>query len=87
MVRSIFLAQGFEDVGPSSPLTPFFQEILQFLLMVTFRKDGLRLRTAAYETLNEVVRCSTDETAPMVLQVLPIIMGELNLSLEKGEAR
>ncbi|XP_019195393.1 PREDICTED: importin subunit beta-1 [Ipomoea nil] len=79
-----FLAQGYEDVGSSSPLTPFFQEIVQSLLTVTHREDAgeSRLRTAAYETLNEVVRCSTDETAPMVLQLVPVIMMELHQTLE-----
>ncbi|KAG5233697.1 importin beta-2 family protein [Salix suchowensis] len=79
-----FLAQGYEDVTPSSPLTPYFQEIVQALLTVTHREDAgeSRLRTAAYETLNEVVRCSTDETSPMVLQLVPVIMTELHNTLE-----
>ena len=79
-----FLAQGFEEEGPSSTLTPFFQEIVQALLTVTHREDASesRLRTAAYETLNEVVRCSTDETASMVLHLVPIIMMELHKTLE-----
>lgn len=80
-----FLAQGFEDaISPSSPLTPFFQEIVQALLTVTHREDAgeSRLRTAAYETLNEVVRCSIDETAPMVMQLVPLIMMELHQTLE-----
>ncbi|KAF2299308.1 hypothetical protein GH714_031449 [Hevea brasiliensis] len=57
-----FLAQGYEVVGPSSPLTPYFQEIVQALLTVTHREDAgeSRLRTAAYETLNEV-KLSSDE--------------------------
>ncbi|KAM7268122.1 hypothetical protein ACFE04_010288 [Oxalis oulophora] len=78
-----FLAQGYEEVGPS-PLTPYFQEIVKSLLTATNRKDSgeSRLRTAAYETLNEVVRCSTDETAPMVLQLVPLIMTELHNTLE-----
>ncbi|XP_065865208.1 importin subunit beta-1 [Euphorbia lathyris] len=79
-----FLAQGYEDAGPASPLTPYFQEIVQALLTATHREDAgeSRLRTAAYETLNEVVRCSTDETAPMVLQLVPVIMTELHNTLE-----
>nr|GEX42430.1 importin subunit beta-1 [Tanacetum cinerariifolium] len=80
-----FLAQGFEDIVQSSPLTPYFQEIVQSLLTVTHREDAgeSRLRTAAYETLNEVVRCSTDETAAMVLQLVPVIMMELHKTLEE----
>lgn len=79
-----FLAQGYEDIGSSSPLTPYFQEIVQSLLTATHREDAgeARLRTAAYETLNEVVRCSTDETAPLVLQLVPVIMMELHKTLE-----
>ncbi|KAF4379577.1 hypothetical protein F8388_023594 [Cannabis sativa] len=59
-----FLAQGYEDA----------------LLNVTHRADSgeSRLRTAAYETLNEVVRCSTDDTAPIVLQLVPVIIRELD---------
>lgn len=82
-----FLAQGYEDVGSSSPLTPYFQEIVQSLLTVTHREDAgeSRLRTAAYETLNEVVRCSTDETAPLVVQLVPVIMMELHKTLESQQ--
>jgi len=32
--------------------------------------------------LNEVVRCSTDETAPLVLQLVSVIMMELHKCLE-----
>ena len=79
-----FLAQGFEDVGSSSPLGPYFQEIVQALLTVSHREDAgeSRLRTAAYETLNEVVRCSTEETVPLVMQLIPVIMMELHNTLE-----
>ncbi|KAI3517738.1 hypothetical protein L1887_16957 [Cichorium endivia] len=84
-----FLAQGYEDFGQTSPLTPYFQEIVQSLLTVTHREDAgeSRLRTAAYETLNEVVRCSTDETSPMVVQLVPVIMMELHKTLEEHDER
>lgn len=81
-----FLAQGYEDTSSlSSPLTPFFQEIVESLLAVTRREDAAdsRLRTAAYEALNEVVRSSTDDTAPMVIQLVPVIMMELHKTLEE----
>ncbi|XP_073525876.1 uncharacterized protein [Phyllobates terribilis] len=79
-----FLAQGYEVFGSSSPLTPFFQEIVHSLLVVTHREDAgeSRLRTAAYETLNEVIRCSTEETAASVLQLVPYLMMELHKTLE-----
>ncbi|KAF5734975.1 importin subunit beta-1-like [Tripterygium wilfordii] len=80
-----FLAQGYEDMGnASSPLTPYFQDGIRSLLQVTHREDAgeSRLRTAAYETLNEVVRCSTDETASLVMQLMPMIMMELHQTLE-----
>ncbi|EYU19659.1 hypothetical protein ABFS82_06G099600 [Erythranthe guttata] len=79
-----FLAQGYEDVGPTSPLTPFFQEIVQSLLNVTHREDAgeSRLRTSAYEALNEVVRSSGDETARLVLELVQVVMTELHNTLE-----
>ncbi|CAN0876315.1 Importin subunit beta-1 [Linum grandiflorum] len=81
-----FLAQGYED-SASCPLTPYFQEIVQSLLTASHREDAgeSRLTTAAYETLNEVVRCSTDETASLVLQLVQVIKDELLKSLE-GQA-
>lgn len=80
-----FLAQGYEETGgTSSPLSPFFQGIVQALLATTEREDAgdSRLRASAYETLNEVVRCSTEDTAPVVLQLVPVIMQKLNYTLE-----
>lgn len=75
-----FLAQGFEDIEqPPSPLTPYVHDIFHALLSVTRRPDAgdSRLRTAAYETLNEVVRCSTAETATIVVQLVPVIIHEM----------
>lgn len=80
-----FLAQGYEEGGQSSsPLSPFFQSIVQALLATTEREDAgdSRLRTSAYETLNEVVRISTEDTAPIVMQLVPVIMQKLNHTLE-----
>ncbi|GFP93669.1 importin subunit beta-1 [Phtheirospermum japonicum] len=79
-----FLAQGYEDVGPTSPLTPYFQEIVRALLNVTHREDAgeSRLRTAAYETLNEVVRSSGDESSSLVLELVQVITTELHNTLE-----
>lgn len=80
-----FLAQGYEDAGAnSSPLSPFFKNIVEALLDTAHREDASesRLRTAAYETLNEVVRCSTKDTAPIVMQLVPVIMLKLNETLE-----
>ena len=80
-----FLAQGYEDAAvSSSPLSPFFHSIVQSLLAAAHREDAVdsRLRVSAYETLNEVVRCSTEETAPIVMQLVPVILMKLNETLE-----
>jgi len=39
-----FLAQGYEDVGLTSPITPFFKDIVQALLTVTLREDATESR-------------------------------------------
>eukprot|EP00250_Pteridium_aquilinum_P006489 c16400_g1_i2 orf=255-2879(+) len=79
------LAQGYEEPnGSSSPLSPFLQNIIQALLITTDREDAgdSRLRAAAYETLNEIVRCSTDDTAPIVAQLVPVVMQKLGNTLD-----
>lgn len=83
-----YLALGYEGVQPS-PLSPYFQSIVQALLAAADRPDAgggdggdTRLRTAAYETLNEVVRCSSDDTAGVVLQLVPLVMQKLDQTLQ-----
>lgn len=81
-----FLAQGYEDTeSNSSVLTPYLGEIISALLLTTDRTDvsNSKLRTSAYETLNEIVRCSQiPETANMIAQLLGEIMTRLNKNVE-----
>ena len=80
-----FLAQGYEQVSAvSSPLSPFLPDIIGSLLSTAERKDAAdsRIRTAAYETLNEIVRCSTPDTANVIMQLLPLIMTKLGQTME-----
>lgn len=80
-----FLAQGYEQASAAScPLSPFLPDIIGSLLATADRKDAAdsRIRTAAYETLNEIVRCSTQETASVIMQLLPLIMTKLGQTME-----
>ncbi|THU68231.1 hypothetical protein C4D60_Mb08t01740 [Musa balbisiana] len=81
-----FLAQGFEDAGSSSSiLTPYLGDIVSALLSTADRTDpsNVRLRSSAYETLNEIVRCSSiPETSNMVAHLLHEIMNRLSKTLE-----
>ncbi|KAH7426527.1 hypothetical protein KP509_10G004800 [Ceratopteris richardii] len=79
------LAQGYEETGGAPcPLSPFLQNIIQALLVTTERDDAgdSRLRASAYETLNEIVRCSTEDTASIVVQLVPVVMQKLSTTLE-----
>eukprot|EP00898_Chlorokybus_atmophyticus_P004073 jgi/Chlat1/4667/Chrsp3S05614 len=86
------LATGFEvsisdedDASSlSSPMSPFFSNIVTALLATADREDAqeTRLRAAAYETLNEVVRCSAPDTVPTVAQLIPVIMQKLDETLQ-----
>ncbi|XP_010486444.1 PREDICTED: importin subunit beta-1-like [Camelina sativa] len=75
------LAQGYEDSGASSSiLSPYLTEIITHLLAAAERTDGAesKLRGAAYETLNEVVRCSNlSEASSIIAHLLPAIMKKL----------
>ncbi|XP_068668563.1 importin subunit beta-1-like isoform X1 [Aristolochia californica] len=83
-----YLAQGFEEGGAttSSILSPYLPDLISSLIATADRStDGsdYRLRTSAYETLNEVVRCANMfETSHIVAQLLPVIMGKLSQTLE-----
>ncbi|CAL9769572.1 unnamed protein product [Musa acuminata subsp. burmannicoides] len=81
-----FLAQGYEDDGSnSSMLTPYLGDIVSALLSTADRTDtnNVRLRSSAYETLNEIVRCSSiPETSNMIAHLLHEIMTRLSKTLE-----
>ncbi|MCD9642182.1 Importin subunit beta-1 [Datura stramonium] len=81
-----FLSQGYEDAGPSSSLlTPFITQIIGSLIATADRTDssGSKLRTTAYETLNEVVRCSNlSETSQIINHLCPVIMDKLAQTFE-----
>lgn len=80
-----FLAQGYEDAGSSSSLlSPCLPDIIAGLVAATDRTDGgdSKLRSSAYETLNEVVRCSNiSETSHIITQLLSAIMTKLDQTL------
>lgn len=82
----LFLSQGYEDAGPSSfLLTPFVTQIIGSLISTADRTDssGSKLRTTAYETLNEVVRCSNlIETSQIIKHLCPVIMTKLAQTVE-----
>lgn len=42
---------------------------------------GARLQTQAFEAINEVVRCASPDTLPMVGQLIPLMINKLNETL------
>uniref|UniRef100_A0A5B7B4P7 Putative importin subunit beta-1 n=1 Tax=Davidia involucrata TaxID=16924 RepID=A0A5B7B4P7_DAVIN len=81
-----YLAQGYEDAGTSSSfLSPYLMDIITCLVATADRTDctDSKLRSSAYETLNEVVRCSNlTETSHIIIQLLPVIMNKLGQTIE-----
>lgn len=81
-----YLAQGFEDVESSSfDLTPYLTEIIASLIAAADRTDTTetKLRSSAYETLNEVVRCAkVPETAQIIQHLLLAIMNKMSQSFD-----
>lgn len=77
------LAGGFADPGAAStPLSPFFQTIVQALLQTAARPaesaaEAARLQTQAFEAINEVVRAGAADTVPLVAQLVPLMVGRL----------
>lgn len=80
-----YLAQGYEDASSSSPLTPYLPDIIGCLIATADRKDSSesKLRTSAYETLNEIVRCcKLAETSNIITHLLPVIMNKLGETVD-----
>ncbi|KAG4205281.1 hypothetical protein ERO13_A04G094700v2 [Gossypium hirsutum] len=81
-----YLVQGYDDAGPSaSLLSPYLTDIISCLISTADRTDGgdSKLRSSAYETLNEVVRCSNiAETSSVIAQLLPVIMNKLGQTMD-----
>ncbi|KAG0453536.1 hypothetical protein HPP92_024840 [Vanilla planifolia] len=81
-----FLAQGYEDTeSDSSVLTPYLVELISALLFTADRTDVcfFKLRSSAYETLNELVRCcQIPETSNMIARLLNEIMTRLGGNVE-----
>lgn len=90
-----FLAQGYEDSdSESAMLIPYLGNIISALLATADRTDSVssRLRASAYETLNQIVRCSKmPETSTMIAQLLQEIMnrlaGTLNVHITSSDDR
>ncbi|XP_077213821.1 importin subunit beta-1-like [Tasmannia lanceolata] len=80
------LAQGYEDAGASSSLlSPYLHDIIASLISAAERTDAndSRLRTSAYETLNEVVRCAnSSEASHIIAQLIPVIANKLQQTME-----
>jgi importin subunit beta-1 len=80
------LAQGYEDAGTSSSMfTPYLPSIIQHLIETADRTDVIdsKLRSSAYETLNEVIRCAVlAETSNIIAQLLPAVMSKLGQTVE-----
>ncbi|KAK9715991.1 hypothetical protein RND81_06G204200 [Saponaria officinalis] len=81
-----YLAQGFEDAESSSvDLTPFIRDVIASLMATAERTDATdtKLRSAAYETLNETVRCAKmPETAQIIEQLLQVMLTKLAQSFD-----
>jgi importin subunit beta-1 len=76
------LAAGFKDSDTASPLSPYFKDIVQALLETAARQaESTRLQAQAFEAINEVVRCASPDTLPMVGQLIPLMINKLNETL------
>ncbi|KAL4428164.1 hypothetical protein ABPG75_002253 [Micractinium tetrahymenae] len=79
------LAAGFEEQRGTSAMSPYFKDIVQALLETASRPadaaEQTRLQTQAFEAVNEVVRASAGDTTPMVVQLIPLVVGKLQETL------
>ncbi|XP_004305111.1 PREDICTED: importin subunit beta-1-like isoform X1 [Fragaria vesca subsp. vesca] len=85
--RAIYtLAEGYEDAEiHSSFFLPYIPRFIECLLFAASRADvdDSELRSAAYESVKEVVRCSSiTQSSQIIRELLPVIMQMLSQTLE-----
>jgi importin subunit beta-1 len=82
--------------GQSSPLSPFFKEIITNLLNASSRTDpshtdSTRLQISAFEAINDMVRAASPDTLDTVGQLTPVFLQEIaktfNMPVNNGEQR
>jgi hypothetical protein len=82
--------------GQSSPLSPFFKEIITNLLNASSRTDpshtdSTRLQISAFEAINDMVRAASPDTLDTVGQLTPVFLQEIaktfNMPAGSGEQR
>ena len=64
-------------------LSPFFQPIVQALLVTAERPDAeMKLKMECYEALNEIIRGASTETLVTVHQLIPVVLQKLGSTFE-----
>jgi importin subunit beta-1 len=86
------LAEGFAGAaGASSPLSPYFKELVTALLATAQRADPAqpdspRLQISAFEAINDLVRAASADTLDTVAQLIPVFLQELVATLSMPAA-
>jgi importin subunit beta-1 len=71
------------EAQDSSPLSPYFQPLLQALLGATLRRDVKQsnLQVSIYEAINALVASATADVLNIIQQILPHIMQSLQTTI------
>lgn len=80
-VQNLVSAISQSDAGRRA-LVPYFQSIIQTLLITSERPDAeVGLKMECYESMNEILRSSTEENHPTVGQLIPHVLQKLSATL------
>lgn len=77
-----------ESAPDTSVLSPYFQRVVQALLVASRRPDvkDCNLQVSVYEALNIMIQSAAPDTFQLVAQVMPLIMASLNDTIRGGAA-
>jgi importin subunit beta-1 len=78
-IHNLALAYEDDQDKQTSALSPYFQVLLQKLMMTTEREDAdeSNLRTSAYEAINVLIHNGAKDTHQIVLQAVPVFIDRL----------
>lgn len=80
------LAIGFQGYrGSSSPISPFFKDVVGGLLQCAQRHsnyENSKVQISAFEAINDLVRSATRDTLDIVAQLIQVVLTEIHKTFE-----
>ena len=82
-IHNLAQALPFEPNATTNAMSPYFQQLMERLLKATARPDADKhnLLSSAYEAINALISSAAKDTWPVVAQLIPVFIQQLESTL------